>query len=66
MEEGNKFIDGDEVISIDNREDNVLINHHTYKAEEFLQRLGEHIDRNKKEKWIDEGVPCKVLSPNQQ
>ena len=33
MEEANKFIDGDEVITIDNREDNVLINHHTYKAE---------------------------------
>ena len=66
MEEANKFINGDEVITIDNREDNVLINHHTYKAEEFLQRLGEHIDRNKKEKWIDKGVSCKMLSPNQQ
>lgn len=65
MEEANKFVNGNEVISITNKEDNVLINHHTYKAEEFLNRLGEHIDRHKKEKWIDQGVPCKMLSPNQ-
>ena len=65
MEEANKFINSDEVISIDNKEDNVLLGHHTYKAEEFLNRLGKHIDRHKKEKWIDEGVPCKMLSPNQ-
>ncbi|WP_319422372.1 KGK domain-containing protein [Pleurocapsa sp. FMAR1] len=66
MEEANKFINGDEVISINDKENNVLINHHTYKAEEFLSRLGKHIDRNKKEIWIDKGVPCKMLSPNQQ
>ncbi|HEY9771777.1 MAG TPA: KGK domain-containing protein [Coleofasciculaceae cyanobacterium] len=65
MEERNKFINGDEVISIYNKDDNVLLNHHTYKAEEFLDRLGDYIDRNKKEKWIDKGVPCKMLSPNQ-
>ena len=65
MEEANKFIYSDEVISIDDKDDNVLIAHHTYKAEEFLHRLGKHIDRHKKEKWIDEGVPCKLLSPNQ-
>ena len=45
MEEANKFISGDEVISIDDKDDNVLISHHTYKAEEFLNRLGKHIDR---------------------
>ena len=66
MDEANKFINGEEVISLSNRDDNVLLGHHTYKAEEFLQRLGEHIDRHKKEKWIDKGVPCKMLSPNQQ
>lgn len=66
MEETNQVINGDEVISIENKEDNVLINHHTYKAEEFLDRLGEHIDRHKKDKWIEKGVPCKMLSPNQQ
>ena len=65
MEEASKFINGDEVISIDNKDDNVLIAHHTYKAEEFLNRLGKHIDRNKKEKWIEKGVDCKMLSPNQ-
>ena len=64
MEETNKFINGDEVISIDDRNDNVLLGHHTYKVEEFLNRLAEHIDRHKKEKWIDKGVPCKMLSPN--
>lgn len=66
MQEANKFINSDEVISIDNEEDNVLIGHYTYKAEEFLNRLGKLIDHNKKEKWIDKGVPCKMLSPNQQ
>ena len=65
MEETNKLISGDEVISIENKDDNVLIAHHTYKAEEFLNRLGKHIDRNKKEKWIEQGVDCKMLSPNQ-
>lgn len=59
------FINGDEVISIINEEDNVLINHHTYKAEEFLSRLGDHINRHKKEVWIEKGVSCEVLSPNQ-
>ncbi len=66
MEEANKIISGDEVISINNPEDNVLLGHHTYKAEEFLSRLGRHIDKHKKEKWINKGVPCKMLSPNQQ
>lgn len=66
MEEANKFISGDEVISIENIDDNVLLGHHTYKAEEFLSRLGKHIDKHKKDKWIDKGVPCKMLSPNQQ
>ena len=61
MEEANKFINGDEVISINDKENNVLISHHTYKAEEFLSRLGEHIDRNKKEKWIDKCGTSKIL-----
>ncbi len=61
MEEANKFINGDEVISINDKEDNVLVGHHTYKAEEFLNRLGENIDRNKKEKWIDQYGTSKIL-----
>ena len=65
MEETNKFISGDEVISIDDEDNNIVISHHTYKAEEFLDRLGKHIDRDKKEIWIEKGVPCKMLSPNQ-
>ena len=65
MEHSERTINSDEVISIDDKDDNVLLGHHTYKAEEFLHRLGKHIDRNKKEKWIDKGVPCKLLSPNQ-
>ena len=66
MEEKDKFISGDEVISIKNADDNVLLGHHTYKAEEFLNRLGKHIDKHKKDRWIDKGVPCKMLAPNQQ
>lgn len=65
MEETNKIVIGDEVISIKDKDDNVLIGHLTYQASEFLNRLGEHIDRHKKEKWIDKGVPCKMLSPSQ-
>ena len=65
MENIERTINNDAVISIESKEDNVLLGHHTYKAEEFLHRLGKHIDRNKKEKWIDKGVPCKLLSPNQ-
>ena len=66
MDEANNFINSNEVISIENPDDNVLLGHHTYKAEEFLNRLGKHIDKHKKDKWIDKGVPCKMLSPNQQ
>lgn len=65
MEENNKILTDNEVISINNKDDNILISHHTYQASEFLNRLGKHIDSHKKEKWIDEGVPCKMLSPNQ-
>ncbi len=64
MENVEKIINSDEVISINDKENNVLINHHTYKAykaEEFLSRLGEHIDRNKKEKWIDKCGTSKIL-----
>ena len=66
MEENSKYINGNEVISIENADDNVLLGHHTYKAEEFLNRLGKHIDKHKKDRWIDKGVPCKMLAPNQQ
>lgn len=65
MDNADRIINNNEVISISNHEDNVLINHHTYTSGEFLDRLGEQINRHKKHKWIVEGVPCKVLSPNQ-
>jgi len=65
MEETNKFINGDEVISIENKDDNVLIGHHTYKAKDFLNRVGEHINHHKREMWIEKGVDCTMLSPNQ-
>ncbi|MDJ0904191.1 MAG: KGK domain-containing protein [Xenococcus sp. MO_188.B8] len=65
MENIDRLINNDEVISINNKEDNVLLGHHTYKANEFLHRLGEHIDRHKIDRWIVDGVPCQLLSPNQ-
>ena len=43
MEDNNKIIQNNEVITIANKEDNVLIGHHTYQASEFLNRLGKHI-----------------------
>ena len=66
MEKVNKSLNGEEVISIDDQKDSVLISHSTYTIQEFLDKLGDNIGRNKKEKWLDEGVPCKMLSPNQQ
>ena len=66
MEEANIFLNGEEVISINEQSDNVLISHNTFKTEEFLNRLGQNIGHNKKEKWLNEGVPCKMLAPNQQ
>jgi hypothetical protein len=36
MDNLDKIINDDDVLSIDNKEDNVLINHHTYTSEEFL------------------------------
>ena len=65
MEETNKMIRADEVVSIEKQEDQLLIKHPTYQAIEFLNELGNHIAGHKKEKWIDKGVPCKMLSPNQ-
>ncbi|AFZ33748.1 KGK family protein [Stanieria cyanosphaera PCC 7437] len=64
MEEQKQVIDQDEVLSV-NRDDNILIAHHTYKVEEFLQELGKRIDKNKMEKWCVDGVPCQLLTPNQ-
>jgi hypothetical protein len=65
MDNLERTINSDEVLSIANKEDNVLIGHHTYKADEFLDKLRERIGISKKDKWIVEGVPCKLLSPNQ-
>ena len=65
MEEKTKFINGDEVISIDKTSDNILISHQTYKIKEFLNRLGDNLGYGAK-KWLDEGVTCKMLAPNQQ
>ena len=75
MEDTNKFINSEEVISIENRDDNVLISYHTYKAEEFLNRL-EDTDRHKKEKlkqvrlgstpnkgYFSSGVNAEILEP---
>jgi hypothetical protein len=65
MEEVNKLIDSDEVISIDNQEDNIVISHSTYIAEEFLKQFRSRLGCPNKDQWTNEGVPCKILSPNQ-
>ena len=64
MESSKRFIENNEVISV-NREDNILISHHTYKAEEFIRELGRRIDHHKMERWCIKGVPCEILTPNQ-
>lgn len=63
MEEAIKFINGSEVISLNDEKENILINHHTYKAEDFLKELERHIGYNKVEKWLTEGVDCEILEP---
>ncbi|VEP16628.1 KGK family protein [Hyella patelloides LEGE 07179] len=57
-------LNGDDVLSV-NSEDNILISHHTYTVEELLNAIGDQINYRKKEKWCVEGVPCKMLAPNQ-
>lgn len=61
----NKLIKGDEVISIDNEKDNIIISHSTYIAEEFLKKFRSHFGCRNEDQWTNEGVPCKILSPNQ-
>ena len=65
MENLRRDINDNEVISIIDKEDNILIKHHTYKAGDFLQKLSEYVGYSKFKKWLSEGVPCEILSPNQ-
>ncbi|MBW4533407.1 MAG: KGK family protein [Pleurocapsa minor HA4230-MV1] len=65
MREGSKLIISNEVISIDNQEDNIVISHSTYIAEEFFKQLRSRLGCHNKDQWTNEGVPCKILSPNQ-
>jgi hypothetical protein len=65
MDNLDKIINEDDVVSIDDREDNILMGHYTYQSGEFLNQLCIRIGCNKKDKWLTEGVPCKLLSPNQ-
>ncbi|MBE9044618.1 KGK family protein [Pleurocapsales cyanobacterium LEGE 10410] len=65
MEETSKNFNGDEVVSIDNEKENILINHRTYKVKDFLEKLSKNLDYNQGKKWISEGVACEILSPNQ-
>ena len=55
----------DEVIYIINDKDNILIDYHTYKANNFLQELAQNVDYCKGKRWVSEGVDCEILSPNQ-
>ena len=64
MENQKITLNGDEVLTVSD-DDNILMNHYTYKAEELLNAIGNSVNRNKKEKWCIEGVPCEVLAPNQ-
>jgi hypothetical protein len=64
MDNSTRVMNDNEVLSV-NREDNVLVAHHTYKVEEFLNELGKRIDKHKMDKWCVDGVPCEILTPNQ-
>ena len=65
MENAKIEIKNNEVISISNKDENILLNHHTYKAEEFITRLAQSVNYNKAQKWLSDGVDCEILSPNQ-
>ena len=64
MENQKISLNGDEVLTV-NSGDNILIDHHTYRAEELINAIGDSVNHRKKEKWCVEGVPCEVLAPNQ-
>ncbi|WP_253274373.1 KGK domain-containing protein [Myxosarcina sp. GI1] len=57
-------MNGDEIVSV-NRDDNVLVSHHTYKVEEFLHELRHKIHGERMKKWCKTGVDCQVLTPTQ-
>ena len=65
MDNTARDINDNEVISITNEKENILIDYHTYKASDFIQKLKNNIGYNSSEKWLSEGVPCEILSPNQ-
>jgi hypothetical protein len=56
----------DDVISINNHEDRIVLPHVTFKVNEFVEDLMKQIDKSeeRREKWGQKGVECEVLSPN--
>ena len=66
MESKPRDIQTDEVVSIIKKDDNMLMNHQTYKAKEFLEKFKNSIAYGKAAKWLSEGVDCEILSPNQR
>lgn len=65
MTEKNILLKSDEVISLNEWKNRVILSHKTFKAEEFICGLLEKMDSDaeKRMKWRD-GVECEILSPN--
>ena len=63
----NRELQKDEVISVETT--NLFINHTTFKVEEIQQKLKEYIQnkigKDLVNQWLSEGIPCEILSPNQ-
>lgn len=59
------LLKSDEVISLNEWKDRVVVSHKTFKVSEFIYGLLEKMDHDaeKRIKW-KEGVECEVLSPN--
>ena len=57
MNNENRILDSNAVLSVAGQ-DNILINHPTYKVQELLDAIGYQIDHNKRERWCVKGVPC--------
>ncbi len=61
--EKREFLNNDDVVSVDDSE-KIIINHKTFKGEEFLNSIFTKWFANELgKKWIFEGVDCHFLSP---
>ncbi|PSF33604.1 KGK family protein [Aphanothece hegewaldii CCALA 016] len=66
MSEKKILLNRDDVVSINNYEDKIILSHVTFQVKEFVEDLMKQIDKSeeRREKWGQKGVECEILSPN--